>query len=205
MKKTLILMSSNREMEPETRQSLRVLTKLGAALLQETGSSDVAFARCRALSWACEHLRGELADRDVVLMLDDDMEVPEEVAQGVVDKARELGKPCAAAYATRTSKLAAQRWKDNLWLSGLGCMAIPVSMLFELEQRCESFEMMGKVLTAFTWSGPDRGRWVSEDYRLSIQLGGVHLLPLPAGHVKKATLLPDDETLEKIAKFEPLS
>lgn len=195
-------MSSNREMEPQMRDGLRALTRLGAAFLHEQGSSDVAFARCRALSWACEQLRGQLADRDVVLMLDDDMEVPTEAAQEVVDAARERGKACAAAYATRTSKLAATRWKDGLWMVGLGCVAIPVPLLLELEQRCDTFEMSGKVYSAFTWSAPERGHWIAEDYRLSLQLGGVHLLPLAVGHIKKGSLWPDDETIEKIRNYE---
>ncbi len=202
MKKTLVLMSSNREMEHETRRSLKELTKLGAAFLHEQGSSDVAFARCRALSFACEHLRGDLADRDVVLMLDDDMEVDSETAQLVVDAARQSAKACAAAYATRTSKLAATRWKDGLWQVGLGCVAVPAHLLLELEQSSESFEVMGKAYSAFTWCGPERGAWIAEDYRLSMRLGGVRLLPLAVGHIKKGSIWPDDETLEAIGRYE---
>ena len=94
------------------------LANLGAMLLMETGSPDVAFARCRALSWACEKLR-EYPDRDVVLMLDDDMEVPAETAQALTDQARQLGRACSAVYATLTAKVAASRWVDHppgLWL-----------------------------------------------------------------------------------------
>src|SRR5690242_21636887 len=122
MKNTLIVMSSNRELETATKATLQNLSDLGAMVLLETGSSDVAFARCRALSWACEKLR-EHPERDVVLMLDDDMEVPEETARALVDKARELGRACSAVYATLTSKVAASRWPGHpgLWLVGLGC------------------------------------------------------------------------------------
>jgi hypothetical protein len=204
MKNTIVVMSSNRELEKQTKTTLQDLANLGAMLLMETGSADVAFARCRALSWACEKLR-EYPDRDVVLMLDDDMEVPAETAQTLADQARELGRACSAVYATLTAKVAAARWAEHpgLWLVGLGCIAIPRALLLELEERSESFEVGGRFYSAFTWSGPDNGGWVSEDFRLSINLGGVHLCPLPVGHIKKGALWPDDETLEQLANARP--
>ena len=104
MKSILVVMSSNREIEKQTRNTLQNLASQGAMLLMETGSADVAFARCRALSWACEKLR-EYSDRDIVLMLDDDMDVPTETAQALVDKARELGRACSAVYATLTASV----------------------------------------------------------------------------------------------------
>ena len=91
MKNTIVVMSSNREVERQTKHTLQTLANLGAILLMETGSADVAFARCRALSWACDKLR-EYPGRDIVLMLDDDMDVPAETAQAIADKARELGR-----------------------------------------------------------------------------------------------------------------
>ena len=200
MNRTLVVMSSNREIEKQTRNTLQKLASLGAMLLLEAGSADVAFARCRALSWACERLR-EYPDRDIVLMLDDDMEVPAETAQALADKARELGRACSAVYATLTAKVAATRWADHpgLWLVGLGCVAIPRALLLELEQRSESFELDDLSYKAFTWSGPEKGSWIAEDFRLSINLGGVHLCPLAVGHIKKGALWPDDETLEQLA------
>lgn len=199
MKNTLVLMSSNRSLEPQTKATLKALGDLGASLLMETGSADVAFARCRALSWACNVLR-ENSERETVLMLDDDMEVPAEVAQQIVDKSRELGIACSGAYATLNSKIAATRWKRGRWLTGLGCLAIPRRLVFELEERAESFSQNGKFYSAFTWCGPSRGEWVAEDYRLSMNLGGVHLCPLAVGHIKKGSLWPDDETLAELAK-----
>jgi len=201
MKNTIVVMSSNREIEKQTRHTLQNLASLGAMLLMETGSADVAFARCRALSWACGKLR-EYPDRDVVLMLDDDMDVPTETAQALADKARELGRSCSAVYATLSAKVAAARWPGHpgLWLVGLGCVAIPRALLLELEKRSESFEIDGRSYSAFTWCGPENGGWVAEDFRLSINLGGVHLCPLPVGHIKKGALWPDDETIEQLAR-----
>lgn len=201
MKKTLIVMSSNREVEGRTRESVDALCAVGAQLLLERGSSCVCFARCRALSLACEALRGKCADRDMVLMVDDDMEIERETAQKVVDEARSSGVPTSAAYATIVSKLAGSTWKGHpgRWLVGLGCLAIPVPALLELERRSESFEMYNKAYSAFTWVGAENGEWVGEDYRLSMNLGGVHLLPLSVGHIKKWRIQPDADTLQRIA------
>ncbi len=200
MQNTIVVMSSNRELEKQTKNTLQELSNQGAMLLMERGSADVAFARCRALSWACEKLR-EYPDRDIVLMLDDDMEVPVETARALADKARELGRACSAVYATLTAKVAASRWPSHpgLWLVGLGCIAIPRALLLDLEERSESFEVNGRFYSAFTWCGPHDGGWVAEDFRLSINLGGVHLCPLAVGHIKKGALWPDDETLEQLA------
>jgi hypothetical protein len=204
VKNTLIVMSSNREMEEATRETVARLAHAGAVRLMETGSSDVALARCRALSWACEQLR-RFTDRDVVLMLDDDMEVPTETAQLLADTARERGRPCSAAYATMTASLAAKRWTERpgTWLVGLGCIAIPRTVLLDLESRADKFEFMEQPLTAFTWSGAQNGEWVSEDYRLSMNLGGVHLMPVAVGHIKKGSIWPDVETLKRLEKLAP--
>ena len=203
MRDVIVVVSSNREIEKATKQTLQSLTDLGALVLLETGSSDVAFARCRALSWTCETLR-ERPERDVVLMLDDDMDVPTETAQALIDEARRLQSTCSAVYATLNSKVAAVRWSERpgLWLVGLGCVAIPRTLLLELEERSESFEVNGRFYSAFTWSGPEDGSWIAEDFRLSKNLGGVHLCPLAVGHIKKGALWPDDETLALVANPE---
>lgn len=206
MNRAIMVMSSNRELEPQTKASLRALADRGMMHLMESGSADAAFARCRALSWACNALR-EYPERDVVLMMDDDMEVPVEAAAAVIGHAREKQEVCSAVYATKLGKIAASRFPERpgLWLVGLGCLALPRDLLLQLEARCESFENIGQFFTAFTWCGPDgRGNWIAEDYRLSMQLGGVRLLPIGVGHVKKATLWPDEGTLAKIERGDVL-
>lgn len=204
MNRTLIVVSSNREWEQATKDSVKELRKAGAQLLHESGSSCVTFARNRALSLACEALRGACADRDAVLMLDDDMDVSLETAQRVVDAARSTGVPASAAYATIVGTLAGSRWHGapapQLWRTGLGCLAIPVAALLELERASESFEMRGKVYSEFTWTGAEAGEWVAEDFRLCMQLGGVQLLPVAVGHIKKWPIWPDDDTLARIAQ-----
>ena len=197
MKNTIVVMSSNREMERQTAESLTELAKLGAIRLLESGSPDVAFSRCRALSWTCDQLR-EHPERDMVLMVDDDMVIAGETAQIVVEQSRRLQIPCSAAYTTVNAMLAAERLPTGLWLAGLGCLAIPRAVLLDLEQRSESFENSGVVYSAFTWCGPENGKWIAEDFRLCRRLGGVKLLPVMVGHVKKWELWPDDEAMAGI-------
>ena len=58
MKNTLVVMSSNREVEKQTRNTLQNLASQGAMLLMETGSADVAFARaCGFGAKLCIHPR----------------------------------------------------------------------------------------------------------------------------------------------------
>jgi hypothetical protein len=46
-----------RDQQTLQKKTLQNLTGLRAIALLETGSADVAFSRCRALSWTCEKLR----------------------------------------------------------------------------------------------------------------------------------------------------
>ncbi len=206
MKRTMIVMSTNRDIEQQTQRSIEALRRLGAIRLVESGSTDVSLARNRALTAACRALR-EHMERDVVLMLDDDMEVPAEVAQELVDKARELGEATSAVYATANAYLAGMRWKAKRshWLVGLGCVAIPRALLLELEERSETFKLGEAVFSEFTWSCAEDGNWYSEDFRLCMNLGGAVLLPLPVGHVKKGVIWPDEITIERLKNGEELT
>lgn len=199
MKGTLIVISSNRGLENETGAMIEELRKLGAGYQLNTGIADVAFARNQALSWICNVLR-EREERDMVLMLDDDIFAEPAVIQEVVTRARRLQQPCAAVYPTKDGKIAAERWRDKpgFWLSGLGCMAIPRSALLALEQRSESYEQNGHIFTAFTRTGPEKGKWIAEDFRLCINLGGVRMLPIGVNHIKKWPLYASEATLQKL-------
>lgn len=201
MRHTLLLISTNREMEQETRQVVQLCSQSGAQVMIESGSADVAYARNRALSFACDTLRNR-PELETVLMVDDDMAFQLADAQRLIDRSRELVQAVSGVYATKTAHLAAQRWpeKPALWLVGLGCMAVPRVLLLELEQRSESFLTGTRRLYEFTWCRAEAGSWVAEDYRLSMRLGGVHLEPVALGHVKKGVLWPDEETIEAIEK-----
>ena len=203
MNTTLVLVSSNREPEPETKKTLVAFQKAGALLLREMGSADVAYARNRALSFACDTLRDH-AEVQTVLMMDDDMAVQVADAQRLITRSRELGRAVSGVYATKTEHIAGCLWKGHepYWLVGLGCVAIPRPLLLELEARAESFESAGRFISEFTWACAEDGGWVAEDYRLSMQLGGVVMEPVALGHVKKGVLWPDEETIARVARGE---
>ena len=191
------MISSNRGWTEETEASLEAMQSAGAIVLSESGASCVTFARCRALSMACDTLRS-FPERDVVLMVDDDMQIPLATAQALVDEARSSGVACSAIYATKSRTIAAERRPDGLWMTGCGALAIPSKNLLDLEADSPSFEMRGKAYTGFTTAGALNGRWMGEDFTLCTRLGGVRLLPLAVGHVKPLAIWPDDETLGRI-------
>lgn len=200
MKRAIVVLSHNRPIQDRTRACLGALTHAGAAFISHYGTADVALARCYALSAACEAIRKlGPGSRDMVLMVDDDMEFTLEQAQELVTHSRATRVPASAVYATTMATIAATRIDGtDRWLTGLGLLAIPALALLELEQSSESFSIRDKDFTEFTWSKASRGEWFSEDYTLCERLGGVHLLPIAVGHLKTIPIYPDAETLAAI-------
>lgn len=212
MKNTVLVCSYNRPMQESTRKILQELTRAlpgdtrGAAYISQTGCADVALARNVALSGAMRAVR-QLGDRDVVLMVDDDMLFTRAQAQALVDEARASQVPCAAMYATTMGTLAAVRVHvegatEQRWLAGLGLLALPVKSLLILEEHSRTFKLQEEERhTEFTWSAVDDadGNWYSEDYTFCRRLGGVRLLPIGIGHLKTIPLYPDDTTIEAVA------
>lgn len=202
MKNTIVLLSTNRAIERRTEACIETAQGAGAAYLPHTGApADVACARNIGFSFACETLRSH-TDRDVVLCVDDDMEFSLETAQELVDTARREGVGAGAVYATVARTVAAGPMKGvpGRFECGLGLLALPAHALLKLERESESFEMAARVYSEFTWCCAEDGLWIGEDYRLCRRLGGVLLLPLPAGHIKKQTLWPDAATLEAVRR-----
>jgi hypothetical protein len=216
MKRTLVLITSNRELKGLTKECVLEFRKAGAELLMVDGGSDISQARNAALSTACNYLRQDGSERDVVLLLDDDMVLSSDGAMALLDGARAFGVPCSGVYAVAPehdqkvghSRLAGGPWQGQRfeggaqkWRMGLGCLAVPTAMLLELEQRSESYAVRGTQYSAFTWSTCENGEWIAEDFRLCQRLGGVRLLPVGAGHVKEITLWPDPSTLEGVRRL----
>lgn len=220
MKQTIIVCSSNRPIQDQTRQAIEELERHGAQLLLQTGSADVAFARNMALSGALRFAvtaNKELAvsathpgtERrapfDTILMVDDDMVFSLEQAQTLLAHARKTGFAASAMYATMRGSLAATRLYTppamvQRWLVGLGLLAIPFPALQELARRSRVFEAFGTEHVEFTWSAALGDCWCAEDYTLCRRLGGVHLLPVAVGHMKTIPIYPDAETIECIRK-----
>jgi hypothetical protein len=200
VKNTLIVLSSNRSVERKTESCIRELQKRGAAYMPHLDApADVACARNIAFSIACEQMRVH-QHFNVVLCVDDDMEFSAEVAQELVDAARLEQVAAAAVYGTVAQMVAAEPWpeKPGRFQAGLGLLAIPRDALLKLEQESETFELQGAAISEFVWCCAEAGLWVSEDYRLCRRLGGVNLLPVKAGHIKKSTIWPSDETIEAV-------
>jgi hypothetical protein len=208
MKKTILLVSSNREINIDTQRCISAIKRAGAPLVLERGSSDPAQARNSGLSAVCEQFR-LYPEYDTLLMLDDDIICPLEVAEHLVNESRSCGFACSAVYVTTAKRVAGGRWPppegrewpDGLrrrWVFGLGCLAIPKTLLLDVEKNSESYSVGERVLSEFCWSKAEAGQWIAEDYRLCMRLGGVKLLPVAVGHVKMWPLYADQETLDAI-------
>jgi hypothetical protein len=214
MKSTLIVTSSNRHMEQTTLDAIELMKRAGAYHVRQTATADVTFARNHALTMACNAIRevGPTHPIDVVLMVDDDMEFAHDSACALVQAAREKQRPCSALYVGITRRPCATKWRKDgdgkqLYLVGLGLIAIPVPALLELEQLSTKFlygvggeaERFGQ-LVEFCVSGSRDGFWLSEDFSLCERLGGVYLLPIEAGHRKTISIWPAAETLEELRR-----
>lgn len=206
---TLLVCSSNRSIEERTRECIVQLTRLGMPFLHQKGSADVAYARNLALSGACE-LLDQRPDISVVLMVDDDMTFTTDQALELVKHARDTGVPASGVYGTLNGIIAATRYQGRqshgraLWLVGLGLVAISREKLLDLRNSSVRYQAnsQSKIEHAyqFTWTGvdPENHEWVAEDFRLCARLGGVHLLPVPLGHVKRVEIFPDEATLDQV-------
>jgi len=214
MQSTLIVTSSNRHMDQTTLDAIELMKRAGAYHVRQTQTADVTFARNHALTMACNAIRevGPSHPLDVVLMVDDDMDFKHETACTLVQAARERQRPCSALYVGITRRPCATQWKKDgegkqLYLVGLGLLAIPVPALLELEHVSPKYlygignegERFGE-LAEFCVSGARDGLWLSEDFSLCERLGGVYLLPLEAGHRKTISLWPNAETLEEVRR-----
>lgn len=227
MKKTLIVMSTNRGLHPETLDAVRALRNAGARLVQQSGASDVSLARNHALSIACRALEQPGAtDIDTILMVDDDMVFSVDDAQRLVDRTRETRAPASGCYVQKGGQPAASAPPKELcseaeldklpgavraflgnvpirpgsWLVGLGFLAFPVVDLVDLRSASTPFVLRGETMFEFVRSSAIVGHWISEDYCLSARLGGVELMAsIPVGHLKTVALYPAESILEKVA------
>jgi hypothetical protein len=203
MQKTIALCTHNRPIHSQTNQALHAIRRAGAALIDHADApTDVTLGRNLGLSAACAQL-DRMPGRDLVLLVDDDIVFTLADAQALADHARATGWPASAMYSTRSGELAASEWGNYgavgarpLWLTGLGLIAIPAAKLLALRSASECFDEGDKY--GFTRSGVDGGQYLSEDFTLCKRLGGVHLLPVPVGHVKTIAIYPNDETVKAI-------
>ena len=215
MDRTLIVCPSHRGVELQTQKCLVECQQHGARLVSLSGIADVALARNEALTLAL----GRQENADICLLIDDDMVFQLSAVRKLVSLARQTGGVWSGAYATIDGKLAATRFdwdgkrNDGLWMVGLGFCAVPFQKLQTLAAELGVVTgPQGKLIVPFCQSGvvvPEHDkipRWCSEDYWLCRALGGVRLAPyVAAGHLKTVPLWPDEPTLERLAKSQPLS
>lgn len=217
-----IAVATHRGIDHRTRESLDALR---CRMVITYGVSDTSLARNVQLSRALRTAQ-KLAS-PIVLMVDDDMVFSKEVAQATCQAALLLGRPVSAMCAVQAGHLAGAPWPegdkqplvdaDELepwmgkgWLTGCAFLAIPTTTLIDLAMRSETLTLPGEEhTTEFTWSCsevmPDKDdpsknvrRWLSEDYRLALRLGGVVMAPYPIGHVKPIPLWPDEESIARL-------
>jgi hypothetical protein len=212
MKRTLLVYSTNRAVERETALSIAAVRALGCAIVEQSGSSDVSFARNFALTGAL--IEASKKNCDTVLMVDDDVVFTVEQASTLVAASRKLKAPCSGVYCDAHGHVSATPQPNGRYLTVLGFLAIPTQLLLALAKESPTFIWGGQKIVEFTYAKsevadseprPDaRPRiWVGEDHRLTGRLGGAHLLPLVVGHVKKRILAPSDEELSRF-KFTTL-
>lgn len=173
--------------------------------MQLPGCSDVSLARNRLLSLALTNL-SEMPNIDMLLLLDDDIVFGPDDAAQLVAKARELNAPVSAVYTNIQGFVCAKRMNNDMYLTGLGFMALPVEALVELSERLEACEGPEGPIFPFCTSGPalERGKriWESDDFSFCRRLGGVGLMPLAVGHCKNVPLYPDEDTIKRVANDE---
>jgi len=182
-----------------------MLVNVGATLVSQTGSSDVALQRNISLTHAVNFVRAESRPFDVVLMVDDDMVFGSRAAELVVAHCRKFGAVASACYALGNGDVAFERMPNGRYMGGLGFLAIPVATLVSLATNSPVYIADdGEEFWEFTTTGSElcddgKRRWRGEDYRLTRALGGADLLPVAVGHLKSKVVLPDR------ARFEALT
>ena len=183
MDKTLIVYSSNRDISHEFMFCLFSCIELGAGLVSQTGCADVALARNLALSKA-----RKVKDRDIVLMVDDDIVWTPQDAQELINHVRNTGRSASGCYVGVDGKLTATKQANGYWATGLGFLAFNLAKLYG---PGDIFTSSAGEWFPYCKSGGVDGEFLGEDYYFTRGwLGDVDLLPVGVGHVKTRILMP---------------
>lgn len=122
-----------------------------------------------------------------------------EQAKAICEHAKDADRPVSGIYCMKNRELAIWRIQDtDLFLGGLGFMAVSVKVLNERVKTVPLFKW--KDLTAYTWTvaGPRDGIWVAEDRYFCELFGGVRIAPIIVGHMKSIPMAPDRDAMERI-------
>ena len=211
MAKRLLVCSSYNGVSQQTQRGINECLTHGWATYIQTGCADVALARNIALTAIVDQVPDD--DQHAILMVDDDIVFTLQDAERICAMACDTGQAVSAIYSTSDGKLPAMQLKpkyseaETMFLTGLGFLAIPANCFHELAYDSEKTTHEGRELIVFTWTAPanwderqsheNLSMWISEDYRLTLRLGGVLLAKLGVGHLKQVPLYPDKETIER--------
>lgn len=228
--KRMIVCSSYGGISAETNLGITECLKRGWASYSNIGCPDVALARNVSLTKALENVPEDpeyviLMVDDDMLFSCDEAECVCHLAQqfcrpvsGIYSTAR--GTIAATELVTELVTGSNETWERKRYLTGLGFLAIPAPSLYSLalSSRVTTHDSMSIVV--FTWTGPREGgdhiscrlierspgeyivpdMWMSEDYRLTLRLGGAYLARLGIGHVKRVPIRPDGETVHRFGQ-----
>lgn len=186
---------------------LQDLLVLGARRIVLAGCADIALARNLLITRALDtRVDGE----HTLLLLDDDILYDRATIQLLVERSRAAKATVSAVYATNDGHVAARPYGGR-WLTGLGCLAVPMSVMIRAASNLLRLKSArGQDLYPFCQSrylangdrflGPC---WLSEDQWFCRSLGGVEIAPLKVQHFKRMALVPDDATMQRL--FDPAS
>lgn len=199
LKNVCVLIPTREGISTNTRNCLDDLIVLGARRVVVSGCADVALARNLLMTRALDLTTEET---ECFLLLDDDILFDRATAQLLVERALLANRAVSAVYCTNDGHIAARRLDDDRWLTGLGFMAVPRSLLQIFANALPRLKSAREQdLYAFCQSrmlenDKELGTvWLSEDQWFCHCLGGVVLAPLRVQHWKRVPLLPDDHTM----------
>lgn len=194
--KLVVVLVSNRPIDVDAYNCIQ---NLRCSVIAQRDCSEISLARNMALTALCDL---QAANQwDCALLVDDDMVFTTEDVKALVSNAMQKGVASSAAYVNADGvTLMAAPWKDGRWLTGLGLLAVPMNLLMALRDSSQQFvnKALQRRAFAFCNAGMVDDVWMSEDFQLCTRLGGVELLPVAVGHIKKRVLKP---THEQVAEF----
>lgn len=193
--------------------TLRPASERGARIVPESGTTDVALARCALVAtWLRQRYAEGVTPPTWVCWVDDDMIISPVQFVELREVARELDAPVSARYVQRTAPwlLAARAIGEPSRFSkvvpglewpavyaGMGCLMMTAEHLFALVStsrviHAERTDGSQYSFPAITQCGPCMGsdgmwHWASEDAYFSercwSELGGLYLSHVEVGHL----------------------
>jgi len=169
----------------------------GIPTIMNIGCADIALGRNMDITRGLERALAE--GIEVMLLIDDDMVFSVEQVQAICAQAKDSDHPVSGIYCMKNRELAIWQIEDtNLFLGGLGFMAVSVKLLDEKAKTVPQFKWKDLTAHAWTVAGPRDGVWVQEDRYFCEVFGGVYVAPIIVGHIKHVPMAPSRDAIERI-------